>query len=393
MKNHRSLVHITRFVLLFVFSSMAAVACTEMDAGMESGAVKFISHTSTEMQPTTNGNTDSKGVQSITVMDKAMNRPMAKVTIPAGWTLHHDVASNPQAGGFTRFGITAKAPDGGMYIILPSNTSYAQYPDTWTGQMTGYGFADVATYMTQMSLNDHSAPLQISSLRPSSRAAQSPEYKQAKQQTAQMGSDFEVYEATLTGSVNGQPWKGEAGFAVMDYSRQTGGQMRAGSIIFGAVQIAPARSYDNFEALCKKIKYEVDPAWDAAQANMTRQRTQQSNANHQSRMASNQAAFDAQQRAHRETQAAYQASNDAWYDRNLGAGSTYNSSASFNDAITGHSSFNDSYSGHQIKQEGHYNYWYSNGQGEYYGTDDASFNPASLQGNWQSVQPLSATGH
>lgn len=391
MKNHMNFTNILRFCTLFIFSTVATMACTEMNTGMESAVAQFTANPTNMEQNTPTQATPAKGTQTITIIDQAMNKPMSRMTIPAGWKLRQDVASNLQAGGFTKFTIEVTAPDGGMYIVLPKNTSYSQIPDSWTGQMTGYGFVELATYMTQMTLRDKSAPLQISGLRPSAKSSQTPEHQQYKQKMAQMGYDYEVYEMPISGNINGQAWKGEAGFAILDYSRQTGGQMRGGVIMYGAVQIAPAQNYATFEAQCKLIKYATDPNWDAIQSNRIRQQTQQSNASHQSRMASNQAAFDATQKAHRETQAAYQASNDSWYDRNLGAGSEYNSTSAFNDAMTGHSTFNDSYSGHQTRQEGHYNYWYSNGLGEYYGTDDANFNPASLQGDWQSVQPLSST--
>ena len=393
MKNHMNLTNIIRFCTLFIFSSVATMACTEIEPHMDGAVAQFTANSPNMEQNISTTEVRSNGFQTVTIIDQAMNKPMARVTIPAGWKIQQDVASNPQAGGFSKFKIDAIAPDGGMYIVLPTNTSYSQIPDTWTGQMTGYGFAELATYMTQMTLRDKSVPLQISDLRPSAWARQTPEYQQYKQKIAQLGYDFDVYELTISGNMHGQPWKGEAGFAIMDYSRQMGGQIRGGIIMYGAVQIAPAQNYAKFDAQCKLIKYATDPHWDAIQSNRIKQQTQQANRSHQSRMASNQAAFDATQKAHRETQAAYQASNDAWYDRNLGAGSEYNSTSSFNDAMIGHSTFNDAYSGHQTRQEGHYDYWYSNGLGEYYGTDDANFNPASLQGDWQSVQPLSPTGN
>lgn len=393
MKNHMNFTNIIRFCTLFIFSSVATMACTEMETPMEGAVAQFTANSPNMEQNIPNNEVRSNGFQTVTIIDQTMNKPMARVTLPAGWKIQQDVASNLQVGGFTKFRIDAIAPDGGMYIVLPTNTSYSQIPDTWTGQMTGYGFVELATYMTQMTLRDKSAPLQISGLRPSAWARQTPEYQQHKQKLAQFGYDFEVYEMAISGNMHGQPWKGEAGFAIMDYSRQMGGQMRGGTIMYGAVQIAPAQNYAKFDAQCKLIKYVTDPTWDAIQSNKIKQQTQHANRSHQSRMASNQAAFDATQKAHRETQAAYQASNDSWYDRNLGAGSEYNSTSSFNDAMTGHSTFNDAYSGHQTRQEGHYDYWYSNGLGEYYGTDDANFNPASLQGDWQSVQPLSPTGN
>ena len=67
---------------------------------------------------------------------------------------------------------------------------------------------------------------------------------------------------------------------------------------------------------------------------------------------------------------------------------TYTVQDEYNDHIQGVTSFDDSYLGYRVKQEGEYSYWYTDGAGNYYGTDDPSFDPNSLQGTWVRAYPV-----
>jgi len=116
---------------------------------------------------------------------------------------------------------------------------------------------------------------------------------------------------------------------------------------------------------------------------------------YQARQQGNQAAFDAHQR-NMAQRSAMQDQNHANYMDNLRntptrpAGSDYDSHDAFIDGIHGSTSFQDPYSGQQKTLDGDYDYWYQDNLGNYYGTDDPSFDPNSLQGNWERIDPLAA---
>lgn len=86
------------------------------------------------------------------------------------------------------------------------------------------------------------------------------------------------------------------------------------------------------------------------------------------------------------------ASFNAYLRGGQGSGGTsngnYSNNDKFNDYLKETTSFDDGYYGHQISVQGVYDHWYTDGYGHYYGTNDPSFDPASLNGYWKKVTPL-----
>ena len=101
-----------------------------------------------------------------------------------------------------------------------------------------------------------------------------------------------------------------------------------------------------------------------------------SQALHQQRMADNQARFQAHQQMMQERYDASDRQHRQWMNdfRSSGssayAGSDYTGHEAFIDGIHERSTFDDPYSGQQVQHEGQYDHWYTNGLGDYYGTDD-----------------------
>jgi hypothetical protein len=327
-------------------------------------------------------------MQTVTLMDKGLNMPMGTITVPNGWKVNQDIVSTRHTPGYDRYKLEIVGPAKELVIFLPSNIQYSQYRDPYSGATYGFGFEELVQSLSQHILPEKSTQLSMSRMSISREILNDQEFQKFAGKMRQQGVTIEPFESKITGNINGQTIAGKAVFLKADYSGYSQGMGTSGMLLGGQITITTPQNLSSLQSIVQTFKLDLNPQWDTAKSRIIDQQTAQMTANHQQRMANQNASFNAQQQAHRETQAAYQSQNDAWYDRNLGAGSQYNSSAAFTDAITGHTSFNDPYSGHQTKQEGHYNYWYTNQQGEYYGTDDASFNPASLQGNWQSIQPL-----
>lgn len=51
------------------------------------------------------------------------------------------------------------------------------------------------------------------------------------------------------------------------------------------------------------------------------------------------------------------------------------------------STFDDPSSGYQVSRDGQYDHWYTNGQGDYYGTGHPNVDPSALGHDWQQIQP------
>ncbi len=130
-----------------------------------------------------------------------------------------------------------------------------------------------------------------------------------------------------------------------------------------------------------------DPAFFAAYAQSEQQKEQLSWAAHNGRMRANQAAFDAQQAAHRDR---VNSVNDAimgtW--NNTSATMDRMQEATIN-GIRGERNATNPYSGEGIKlQDGHDRYW-MNSNGEYFGTNDAMYDPnvnSDQVDQWRQVE-------
>jgi|GEM_PF-2565703 len=104
--------------------------------------------------------------------------------------------------------------------------------------------------------------------------------------------------------------------------------------------------------------------------------------------------FDAWQRAHKSAVDAYSSSNAA-FNKYLKGGSSGSSSNGpytpqdgFNDSVQGVTSFDDAYLGYRVKKNGFYDYWYTDGFGNYHGTNDPGFDPSTLGSNWKRAYPV-----
>lgn len=106
--------------------------------------------------------------------------------------------------------------------------------------------------------------------------------------------------------------------------------------------------------------------------------------------------FNEWQERNREAVAAYSAANRSFNDYlkgnysggNSNRNGAYSTQDAFNDHVKGTTSFDDSYLGYRVAKQGNYNYWYTDGYGNYYGTNDPGFDPNTLNGSWRRAQPV-----
>ncbi len=151
---------------------------------------------------------------------------------------------------------------------------------------------------------------------------------------------------------------------------------------------APAARFDQEKTalLAANASLRYNPQYFAAYAQSEQQKAGQSWAAHNQRMQANQAAFDAQQRTHRETwDAINDASMGSYRDRMNSMDHQQNATIN---GIRGEQDAINPYTGEAVKvQSGHGQYWMNN-DGRYIGTDDVMYDP-NLDGHrvdqWRQV--------
>ncbi|WPP49748.1 hypothetical protein [Catalinimonas niigatensis] len=343
--------------------------------------------TSNPMQSTSSTTTKSGSTQPIVVMDQGLQMPVGTYHIPQGWKLIQDIAVDPSTNQPVRDKLDIVGPKGELIRALGSS----QY-----GGMTGIDFMQgLQRVLSRLELEQ----VQVGNMEQDPEAQQRLMRFSIYQRMINNGTQVQCMKAPVSGYRNGQHYEG-----VIQVT-QVGAQMGALSAI-GA--IAPAGN----TASLMKIKSEIDnsleynPAYEQRreqiqQAVLQRnaafhnQQMANSSAAHQQRMADNQAAFDAHQGRMRDMSQLQDAQHKRYMSDPISSGS-YNSSSSsgygshdaYIDGIHERSTFDDPWSGQQQNMDGQYDYNYTNGLGEYYRTNDPSFNPNSLQGDWQEITPL-----
>lgn len=135
-----------------------------------------------------------------------------------------------------------------------------------------------------------------------------------------------------------------------------------------------------------------NPQWSVRQQQAAQNGIRQLNSNHQSRMASMQSQFDAGQRAHAARQAGYDRANAQWRENFNSDWSTQSpdssggGQAAFIDMITETERYQDPSTGYERRLDAGYDHTYTNGQGNYYQTNDHFFEPGSMQGDWGEAE-------
>jgi hypothetical protein len=352
---------------------------------------------------------DQNPGKRVAVIDQSLNMPMGTVHVPQGWTLQQDIASNTQGGGYLKYLLALESPSGEAFIILPSLVNYSVMQDPYSGQVFGSSFEQTLFQLAQYQLQNRIDQFSLGEMRPVAGAEKGEVYQrtllnqqrsidQQNQMSVSYGMppslqvDMGLFQIEIQGIKNGKAVTGVLNVfksGTMDHNPQ---QPSSNGFIFGSIVLSTHRSYEELAGIKEDImKLQINPDWDRQKAQIIDRLTQRSSQNHQFNMASRERQFQQHQNTIKQTQDVYDQQNQAWMDRNFGpnGSSSYSSHDAFIDGvITGNTTFNDPYTGHQIKKEGHYDYWYTNESGEYKGTNDPSFDPNSLQGNWNAISPV-----
>ena len=334
------------------------------------------------------------GYKKVEIYDKGLQMPISTSTIPQDWEVTQDIAFDPNTGRPVRFHMEITCPHGGISRAFANMIQF--------GATTRKSFDQAYQELLPIALNGTLQNPSLGQLVADPEVENQPQFQKTAQKLAAQGQQLNAYKVAVDGQLNGQAYKGEINFYIGKQSTAMG---EFGIVQLVGISIAPEGHFEELKAIGKKIAKTVvtNPAREQRMeqinqrvlqqmAIQNQQRSQQAAAAHQQRMAQRNAAFNAhQQRMGQMSQIQDQSFNSYMNGlRNSGSynsGTGYSSQDAFVDQIHERSTFNDPWSGQERHMEGQYDYNYTNGLGDYYRTNDPSFDPNSLQGNWQQIEP------
>lgn len=320
----------------------------------------------------------SNAGQKIVIVDRGMNMPIARLTIPAGWRLFQDVATNTNTAAYDRYLIDVQSPDG-MLIRGLGSAAYSHNDgtnfDSIVGKMALAGVEEISD-------------LSYGEFEPNQAVMAQPTYQQAMQQArSARGQQLQAVHLRFTGTASGRP---VAGRLQVDHRLFSRDGQHTGGMVNLLLLISAPEQIETLEKISSAIIQgaEPNPAYDDARARVMA-------AAHHQRMAQNKAQFDNHQAMMKGRYRAADAQNSRWLQnfRSSGGSSSsppsgYSSHDKFIDSIGETTRFNDPDSGTQVRRDGQFDNWATDNQGNYIGSDDPSFEPNAIEGNWQEAAPL-----
>jgi hypothetical protein len=241
---------------------------------------------------------------AVVLVDQGLQMPLGTQDLPDGWTLVQDLATNPQSGEWDRHTLDIRGPQGELIRALGVVTY---------GEMMGTQ-RDPA--WQQRVLSGVQGEVEAPSFgRPQrSRAVEeTPGFQRVAQKAGPAGLHVEGLEVPFQGTRNGQPVQG---FVYMTHF--TAPQMPGfGTLSVTVLMSTPDRLQAAMAANQQMARsFQPNPAHEQRMAQITERNSQvamqQSTAQHQQRMADNQARFDAHQQRMQGRWAASDAQMNAW---------------------------------------------------------------------------------
>ena len=334
------------------------------------------------------------GYKKVEIYDKGLQMLISTITIPEDWQVVQDIAYDPNTGRPVRHQLEMRCPHGGLSRGFANMYKF--------GAMTGKSFEQAYREAIQTALQGTIQNPSVGQMVADRETENLPRYQKMAQRLATQGQRVNAYKVAINGQRNGSAYTGEIGISIFKQATAMG---EFGIVQLSGIGIAPSEHYEETKAIGERIAQTTtyNPAYEQRMEQINQrvrqqmaianqQRSQQAATAHQQRMAQRNAAFNAhQQRMGQMSQMQDQSFNN--YMEGLRNSSSYNSGTDYNsqdafiDQIHERSTFNDPWSGQEQHMDGQYDYNYTNGLGDYYRTNDPSFDPNSLQGNWQQIEP------
>ena len=309
---------------------------------------------------------------TVQVFDRGMQMNMCIYQLPTGWCINQDIVTNPYDvhNPMPRFFIELIGPKGEWIRgVKPS----IYYP------MWGQRFETVWQHGMYVSMGNTFQQVQMHQIEASPDASRL--FRAHELPIQSYG-----FQMRLSGQIHGYPIEG------MSYTLTMGDQYAAS--VLATVVICPAGILSQtlqtfFQIESSRVQNrQREQLYMQIFSQASQQLMASRQAAHQQRMQAQYAAMDQHNRQWRE-----QFYNTGWSSGSSSVSNSpsdsYSSNDAFLDYIRDTTTFYDEYVGHNVQVDGQYDYWYSNGLGQYYGTNDPNFNATvSLGLNWDEVKPL-----
>ncbi|PID42349.1 MAG: hypothetical protein CSA52_03790 [Gammaproteobacteria bacterium] len=334
----------------------------------------------------------SAQAKKVTIMDRGLNMPISTVTLPEGWELTQDIAFNAVSGRYSRYQFELRDSHGGTSFTSLRLQS-VNYGPFFRMVSQGLPLEQLWKKVVYQELQQRNI-VNVRFGEPSSQGDWvSEQVESMRKVIAQNREKFSglpamrFFEAEIHGQRNGQNYQGRAFITVMPFSQQDGTAKIS-------LVLAPSERFSKALAGFRQIKPEGNPDYVGVTARLIDNVTRQNQLAHQRRMADQRRNFNAHQNMVRQRSAQQDANFQQWMSdfRNDGttpsAGGSYTGQDYLVDSIHEQQTFYDPDSGYNVSRDGQYDYNYTDGMGNYYGTDNPSFNPHSLPGDWQQTYPL-----
>lgn len=329
--------------------------------------------------------------RDVEIYDQGLNLVISTVTLPRDWTLQQDIASNPSTGLPVRY----------KYVFIgPKNQYIRNYAATFPfGQMF-----QISYEQAQQDAIDHILgpeeleDLSFSAFEPATEILEEPETQRLIQRGKTQGNLVEIYKTSFNGYKNGKEYAGLVYLMSMFNPNGGFGVLVPASLLFSPAEFLE----DALDASTQIVKSrKPNPEYEQAMGQIRfrnqqqhQQQMDQLAAAHQRRMADQKAAFA----SHQKNMAGLNQLQDVAHEsymtslRSSGSfssvGSDFDSHNKTIDQIHERQSFQDPWTQQTISLDGQYEYNFTNGLGDYYRTNDASFDYNSLNGDWKPIQDL-----
>ncbi|MGD1891727.1 MAG: hypothetical protein ACFB15_14200 [Cyclobacteriaceae bacterium] len=358
-------------------------------------AGQLFGNSATHTNQTMNSTAQNNPGQKVVIYDQGLQMPVCTVILPTGWNISQDIAFDPNTARPVRYKLEYFGPNGEFSRNFMEINPY--------GAMTGKSFEQAYREVIPKMIGNELTQVSVGNIQISREGEAMPQFQKMAQKLSRQGMRVNALEMEISGQRNGQPYKGILGFVKCTQMTAMG---EAGMVMPLTIFVAPASHFQKSLAATREMGKNTvsNPAYEQRMDQINQrvmqqiqvqgqQRLAQSAAAHRQRMANNQAAFNAHQQNMQSMSQVQDASYNSYMNnlRNSGSynssGSDYSSHNAFIDQMHERSTFNDPYSGQEMHLDGQYDYNYTNGLGDYYRTDDPSFDPNSLQGDWQQINP------
>lgn len=312
-----------------------------------------------------------------------MNMPIGRLFYPEGWQLRQEIATNLQTAAYDRYLVDVAAPDGSLIRGLGSATYFHAGGATFDSLVERMALAGV------QGIQD----LSYGEFTPNERVMSRPKYQQAIERARANGIQLEAVHLPFQGTISDRAVEGRL---EVDHSLFTEGGQHVGGIVNVVLLMSAPGKIESLIRTSDAIseRFQANPQYDGARSRVIDQATARMSEAHQRRMAQNQAQFNAHQEMMKGRYEASYAQNDQWLKNfrsggGSGSGSQeYSGHEKFIDSLRETTSFDDPNSASRTSQDGQFERWATDGQGNYIGSDDPNFDPGALEGNWQEAQPL-----